>query len=111
MNKEFRRFSSIVVLLLSVITATAQDDKSEMFNPVNYSVTSQMIAPDARAAGLGDVGAATDPDVNSQFWNPAKYPFTISRAGVALNQRNKWAVEAKGRNALPQEVISAKELH
>jgi hypothetical protein len=31
------------------------------------------------------VGAATDPDVNSQFWNPAKYPFCISRAGVALN--------------------------
>ena len=62
MNKEFRRFSSIVVLLLSVITAIAQDDKSEMFNPVNYSVTSQMIAPDARAAGLGDVGAATSSD-------------------------------------------------
>ena len=56
-----------------------------MFNPVNTSVTSQTIAPDARAAGLGDVGAATDPDVVSQYWNPAKYPFTISRAGVALN--------------------------
>ncbi|MBO5602959.1 MAG: type IX secretion system outer membrane channel protein PorV, partial [Prevotella sp.] len=28
---------------------------------------------------------ATDPDVNSQYWNPAKYPFTISRAGVSLN--------------------------
>ena len=36
-------------------------------------------------AGMGDVGAATDPDVVSQYWNPAKYPFTISRAGVALN--------------------------
>lgn len=31
------------------------------------------------------MGAATDPDVNSQYWNPAKYPFCISRAGVALN--------------------------
>lgn len=56
-----------------------------MFNPVKTSVTSQTIAPDARAAGMGDVGAATDPDVVSQYWNPAKYPFTISRAGVALN--------------------------
>lgn len=56
-----------------------------MFNPVNSAVTSQTIAPDARAAGMGDVGAATDPDVNSQYWNPAKYPFTISKAGVALN--------------------------
>ena len=85
MNKEIRRFSSIVILLLASVAALAQDDKTDMFNPVNYSVTSQMIAPDARAAGLGDGGAATDPDVNSQFWNPAKYPFTISRAGVALN--------------------------
>lgn len=61
------------------------DDKSDMFNPVNTAVTSQTIAPDARAGGMGDVGAATDPDVNSQYWNPAKYPFCISRAGVSLN--------------------------
>ena len=66
------------------MTLSAQE-KENMFNPVNTSVTSQTIAPDARAAGLGDVGAATDPDVVSQYWNPAKYPFTISRAGVALN--------------------------
>ena len=64
---------------------TKAQDKQNMFNPVNTSVTSQSIAPDARAAGMGDVGAATDPDVNSQYWNPAKYPFCISRAGVALN--------------------------
>ena len=64
--------------------AVAQD-KKDIFNPVQTSVTSQMIAPDARAAGMGDVGAATDPDVTSQYWNPAKYPFCISRAGVALN--------------------------
>ena len=66
------------------LTMSAQD-KADMFNPVNTSVTSQSIAPDARAGAMGDVGAATDPDVNSQYWNPAKYPFTISRAGVALN--------------------------
>ena len=69
---------------LAVVSVKAQD-KRDMFNPVNASVTSQTIAPDARAGGMGDVGAATDPDVNSQYWNPAKYPFTISRAGVALN--------------------------
>ena len=55
------------------------------FNQVEHAVISQTIAPDARSAGMGDVGGATDPDVNSQFWNPAKYPFCISRAGVALN--------------------------
>ena len=66
------------------LQASAQE-KKDLFNPVNYAVVSQTIAPDARGGGLGDVGAATDPDVNSQYWNPAKYPFCISRAGVALN--------------------------
>lgn len=76
----------ITVLILLVITLTiCADDKTDMFNPVNSSVTSQTIAPDARAGAMGDVGVATDPDVNSQYWNPAKYPFCISRAGVALN--------------------------
>ena len=66
------------------ISAQAQDVKNQ-FNPVYYGVNSLAIAPDARGGGMGDIGAATDPDVNSQYWNPAKYPFTISRSGVALN--------------------------
>ena len=83
MNK-LTRIALLSLLCTASIIVRAQD-KPRMFNPVYYSVTSQMIAPDARAAGMGDVGAATDPDVNSQYWNPAKYPFNISRAGVSLN--------------------------
>ncbi len=76
-----------ITLLLLLITATTvvAQDKVDMFNPVNTSVTSQSIAPDARAGGMGDIGAATEADVNSQYWNPAKYPFCISRAGVSVN--------------------------
>lgn len=73
------------LMLLMTLSASAQLKKTDIFNPVYTAVTSQTIAPDARAAGMGDVGVATDPDVNSQYWNPAKYPFTISRAGVSLN--------------------------
>ena len=83
MNKSYRILS--LFLLAWIASAVMAQDKKDIFNPVNYAVTSQMIAPDARAAGMGDVGAATDPDVNSQYWNPAKYPFTISRAGISLN--------------------------
>ncbi len=74
-------------LLLSnaALTARADDEVRDQFNPVRTAVTSLSIAPDARAGGMGDVGAATDPDVHSQYWNPAKYPFTISRAGFAIN--------------------------
>lgn len=80
----YKRIVLACVLIVTATTALA-DDKKEIFNPVRTSVTSQGIAPDARAAGMGDVGAATEADVYSQFWNPAKYPFAISRAGVGLS--------------------------
>lgn len=77
----------LVALMLADFSPqiVAQSIKETIFNPVYTAVTSQTIAPDARAAGMGDVGVATDPDVNAQYWNPAKYPFNISRAGVSLN--------------------------
>lgn len=79
------RIAAIALLMLVGIAAKAQDGKLTKFNPVDHAVISQIIAPDARAAGMGDVGVATDPDVYSQYWNPAKYPFCISRAGLSLN--------------------------
>lgn len=63
----------------------ANDDIKDKFNPIRTAVVSQTIATDARAGAMGDVGVATDPDVHSQAWNAAKYPFTISRAGVSLD--------------------------
>lgn len=73
-------------ILLGATTLFAQKTSSDvqMFNPVMTGVTSLTIAPDSRAGAMGDVGAATDPDVNSQYWNPAKYPFAISPAGFSL---------------------------
>lgn len=76
---------TLVALAVLVSMNVKAQDKRSMFNPIHTALVSQTIAPDARAAGMGDVGAATDPDVNSQYWNPAKYPFCISRAGIALN--------------------------
>ncbi len=80
--------TSSALLLLGLATsqsAKAEDEVRDQFSPVRTAVTSLSVAPDARAGGMGDVGAATDPDVHSQYWNPAKYPFTISRAGIAIN--------------------------
>lgn len=80
--------SSKILLLLAMVSGTMTaygQDKQNMFNPVNTSVTSLMIAPDARAGAMGDVGAATEADVYSQYWNPAKYPFNVARAGVGIS--------------------------
>ena len=80
--------TTAVILALTMAPACpawAEDDVRDQFNPIMTAVTSQSIAADARAGALGDAGAATEPDVYSQNWNQAKYPFTISRAGVAIN--------------------------
>lgn len=79
----------IVLILSLALSLTCDllraDDGKSQFNPVTTGVNSLGIAPDSRGGAMGDVGAATEPDVNSQYWNPAKYPFTISRAGIAIS--------------------------
>ena len=75
-----------IALMATALTAVAQDDiKNTEFNPVTTGVTSLAITPDARGASMGDLGAATEADVNSQFWNPSKYAFAYSGAGVSLS--------------------------
>ena len=77
----------LVSLAMAGTLATQADDdiKNTEFNPVTTGVTSLGITPDARGASMGDLGVATDPDVNSQFWNPAKYAFAYSTAGASLS--------------------------
>lgn len=79
------KIALLLTSFLAFATTIKADGEKDKFNPVSTAVNSLKIGPDARAGGLGDIGAATDPDVNSQAWNPAKYPFCISRAGIAVN--------------------------
>ncbi|MDE6038378.1 MAG: type IX secretion system outer membrane channel protein PorV, partial [Paramuribaculum sp.] len=65
--------------------ALAQDNIKDDFNPIQTGVTSLSIAPDARGASMGDIGAATDPDANSQYWNPSKYAFAYSQGAASLS--------------------------
>lgn len=76
---------ALIVACTISLTAYGQGEVVRQFNPVNTGATSLTIAPDARGAGMGDIGAATDPDVNSQFWNPSKYAFAYSDAGIGLS--------------------------
>lgn len=85
-NKQnMKQISILVAVLLTGAVGGYGQDIKEKFNPVQTAVVSQSIAPDARAGGMGDIGAATEPDVNSQAWNAAKYPFAISKGGIAVN--------------------------
>ncbi|MBQ1972913.1 MAG: type IX secretion system outer membrane channel protein PorV, partial [Paraprevotella sp.] len=80
-----RIFFAAVALMMALTMPLQAQDKENMFNPVNTGVAFMDIAPDARGGGMGDVGAATEADVTSQYWNPAKYPYCIGRAGVAVS--------------------------
>lgn len=85
MVKELRISTLIVVFsFLAAFTALHAQEKAK-FAPVNTAVPSLSIAPDARAGAMGDNGSATTPDINSQYWNPAKYAFMYSKAGVSLS--------------------------
>ena len=75
-----------IAMMATALTTWAEDDiKTTEFNPVTTGVTMLGITPDARGASMGDLGAATEPDVNSQFWNPSKYAFAYSQAGISLS--------------------------
>ena len=90
MTKRLTRHSvvcaSIILALTNYTDIFAQNDiKDNDFNPVNTGVTTLSITPDARGSGMGNLGAATDPDMNSQFWNPSKYAFAYGQGGLALS--------------------------
>lgn len=75
--------------LWSVVALNAQETNvpiaDNTMNPLITSMPSLSIAPDARAAGMGDVGVATEADFNAQYWNPAKYAYMYSKGGITGN--------------------------
>ena len=78
---------SIFVFCTSLTVLAAEDATTAkaLFNPLLTGVPSLSIAPDAVAGGMGDVGVATIPDVNSQHWNSSKYAQAASNAGFAFS--------------------------
>ena len=80
-------YKNVIILLTCLLILLPFKLKSQEpdFNPILTAMPSLQIAPDARGGGMGDVGAATMPDVYSQHWNAAKYPFITTDAGLAFS--------------------------
>ena len=74
-------FFLIAAVLCTNLSMFAQEDRDRV---ITTAVPFLLVAADARAAGLGDQGVATSPDVFSQQWNPAKYAFATRENGVAV---------------------------
>lgn len=80
---KFLSIAATYIFLLCSASLWAQEKQD--FPPVNTAVPSLSIAPDARGGGMGDNGVANGSDVASQYWNPAKYAFNYSKAGIGLS--------------------------
>ena len=86
------RISALALLMLPFSVAFSQNNMSndqqaqvQQFTPITTGVSFLSVAPDARAGGLGDAGAATSPDLDSQYWNAAKYAFMNGVGGASVS--------------------------
>ncbi len=74
--------ASAVCVIFAVNAVFSQS--TDPINVVTTAVPFLRISPDARAGGMGELSTATAPDVNSQFFNLAKYPFANTKSAVGL---------------------------
>ncbi len=87
-----KTWKTTCVFLLASIGAMAQQTPSTQIQgqnqggrPIITAVPFLSIAPDARSAGMGDVGVAISPDANASYWNPAKLAFLDKSIGGSLS--------------------------
>ena len=76
--------AAMFFVCLGLTAAEGLVAQTSNINVVTSAVPFLRISPDARAGGMGELGVATSPDVKSQFYNIAKYPFTTSKSSAGL---------------------------
>ncbi len=84
------RFLLLSALVLFFFSSHAQNygnvgGKASGDRVITTAVPFLMIGPDGRAGGLGDGGVATSPDINSMYWNSAKYAFIDKPTGFSIS--------------------------
>lgn len=72
----------VTQVVFAQITHTGADST---YRPITTATPFLTISPDARQAALGDAGAATSPDANAAYWNPAKFVFIDKKYGGGIS--------------------------
>lgn len=80
-SHRFLFYCGLFLVLISTNWLMGQNNERVITTGVPFL----LITPDARAAGMGDLGVATTPDAYSQQWNPAKYPFNDIEKGIGVS--------------------------
>ena len=85
-----KTFVILMSLVMAGVVAKAQINPGQetgqdlQYNVISTAVPFMIIAPDARSAGMGDLGVSSSPDVYSMHWNPAKYAFIEDDFSIGL---------------------------
>ena len=74
-----KKLTLLFIFLFVTYLTKAQD------RVINPGVPFLLVAADARAAGMADIGIATSADAFSQQWNPAKYAFATDANGFSIS--------------------------
>jgi hypothetical protein len=87
MKKSIAYIASALVASSSFGQSVSNDSTEFIvqLNTITTAVPFLMIAPDSRASGMGDAGAATSPDANSFHWNTAKLAFSKEKAEFGVS--------------------------
>ncbi len=72
------------IILSLILLVTFSKINAQEQNTITTAAPFLLIAPDARAGGMGDIGVATSPDANSQHWNASKFAFMSSQFTVGI---------------------------
>jgi len=83
--ENIRRMKSICLLIRFSIILFFVAQVYSQDRIITTGVPFLLITPDARAAGMGELGVATSADAYAQQWNPAKYAFSESKNGLGLS--------------------------
>ena len=76
-------FNSLVVMAQNGTPGLIGQDSTSRV--ITTGVPFLSITPDARAAGMGDVGVATSADAASAFWNAGKLAFIENDKGISMS--------------------------
>ena len=76
---------TIFLLIIKVNAQTTIIPNPNDSRVITTGIPFVLIASDARAASLGDMGVATSVDAYSQQWNSSKYVFSETKSGIGVS--------------------------
>ncbi|WEK19817.1 MAG: PorV/PorQ family protein [Candidatus Pedobacter colombiensis] len=85
MRTIFAICSFLLCVFFSLLTALMCFAQNNISYSDKIALPFLLITPDARAAGMGDLGVSTSPDIYSIYWNAAKYAFADQTSGIGIS--------------------------